>query len=48
MSFGPSAAVAAGMTAAVIAETTQLHKEATKVYRTYHKVDQDIRKLIIE
>jgi hypothetical protein len=45
---GPSAAVVAGMTAAVIAETTQLHKEATHVNCTYHKVDQDIKKLIIE
>jgi hypothetical protein len=39
---GPSAAVVAGMTAAVIAETTRLHKEATQVYRTYHNVYQDI------
>jgi hypothetical protein len=45
---GPSAAVVAGMTAAIIAETTRLHREATQVYRTYHNVDQDIKKLIIE
>jgi hypothetical protein len=45
---GPSAAVVAGMMAAVIAETTRLHREATPVYRTYHNVDQDIKKLIIE
>jgi hypothetical protein len=45
---GPSAALVAGMTAAVIAETTRLHKEATQVYRTYHNVDQAIKKLIIE
>jgi hypothetical protein len=45
---GPSAAVVAGMTAAVIVETTRLHKEATQVYRTYHIVDQAIKKLIIE
>jgi hypothetical protein len=45
---GLSAAVVAGMTAAVIAETTRLHKEATQVYRTYHNVDQAIKKLIIE
>jgi hypothetical protein len=45
---GPSAAVVAGMTAEVIAETTRLHKEATQVYRTYHNVDQAIKKLIIE
>jgi hypothetical protein len=45
---GPSAAVAAGMTEAVIAETTRLQREATQVYRTYHNVDQAIQKLIIE
>jgi hypothetical protein len=45
---GPSAAVVAGMTAVVIAETTQLPKEATQVYHTYHNVDQAIKKLIIE
>jgi hypothetical protein len=45
---GPSAAVVAGMTASVIAETTRLHREATQVYRTYHNVDQAIKKLIIE
>jgi hypothetical protein len=45
---GPSAAVVAGMTAAVIVETTRLQKEATQVYRTYHNVDQAIKKLIIK
>jgi hypothetical protein len=45
---GPSAAVVAGMMAAVIAETTRLHKEATQVYRNYHNVDQAIKMLIIE
>jgi hypothetical protein len=45
---GPSAAVVAGMTAAVIAETTRLHREATQVYCTYHNVDQAIKKLLIE
>jgi hypothetical protein len=44
---GPSAAVVAGMMAVVIAETT-LHWEATQVYRTYHNVDQAIKKLMIE
>jgi hypothetical protein len=44
----PSAPVVAGMTAAVIAETTRLHREATQVYRTYNNVDQAIKKLIIE
>jgi hypothetical protein len=41
---GPSAAVVAGMTAAVLAETTRLHREATQVYRNYHNVDQAIKK----
>jgi hypothetical protein len=45
---GTSAAVAAGMTTAVKAETARLHKQATQVYRTYHNVDQAIKKLIIE
>jgi hypothetical protein len=45
---GASAAVVAGMTAAVIAEMTRLHREATQVYRTYHNVDQAINKLSIE
>jgi hypothetical protein len=45
---GPSAAVVVGMTAAIIAETTRLHREATQVYHTYHNVDQAIKKLIIE
>jgi hypothetical protein len=45
---GPSAAVVAGMMAAVIAETARLHREATQAYRTYHNVDQAIKKLIIE
>jgi 6-pyruvoyl-tetrahydropterin synthase len=36
------------MTAAVIVELTRLHHEATQVYRTYHNVDQAIKKLIIE
>jgi hypothetical protein len=33
---GPSAAVVAGMMAAVITEMTRLHQEETQVYRTYH------------
>jgi hypothetical protein len=45
---GPSAAVVAGMTAAIIAEMTRLHREATQVYRTYHNVDQAIKNLIIK
>jgi hypothetical protein len=45
---GPSAAFVVGITESVITETTRLHKEATQVYRTYHNVDQAIKKLIIE
>jgi hypothetical protein len=45
---GPSAAVVAGMMAAVVTEMTRLDKEAAQVYRTYHNVDQDIKKSIIE
>jgi hypothetical protein len=45
---GPSAAVVMGMMAAVIAEMTRIHREATQVYRTYHNVDQAIKNLIIE
>jgi hypothetical protein len=45
---GPLAAVVAGMTASVKAETTRLHREATQVYRTYQKIDETIKKLIIE
>jgi hypothetical protein len=45
---GPLAAVVAGMTSAVIAEATRIHREATQAYRTYHNVDQAIKKLIIE
>jgi hypothetical protein len=40
---GPSSAVVEGMTAAVIADTTRLHLEATQVYRTYHNVDHAIK-----
>jgi hypothetical protein len=45
---GPSAAVVAGMTAALIDETTRLHREVTHMYHTSHNVDQAIKKLIIE
>jgi hypothetical protein len=45
---GASAEVVAGMTAAVIAKMTRLHREATQVYRTYHNVYQAIKKLILE
>jgi hypothetical protein len=46
--LGASPEVVAGMTAAVIAELTRLHREATGVYRTYHNVDQAVKKLLIE
>jgi hypothetical protein len=45
---GPLAAAVAGMTTAVIAETTRLQLEATQVYPTYHNEDRAIKKLIIE
>jgi hypothetical protein len=45
---GASPDVLVGMTAAVIAELTRLHREATQVYRTSHNVDQEIKKLILE
>jgi hypothetical protein len=45
---GASPEVVVGMTAAVIAELTRLHREATQAYRTYHNVDQAIKKLILE
>jgi hypothetical protein len=45
---GASPEVVVGMTAAVIDELTRLHREATQVYRTYHNVDQAIKKLILE
>jgi hypothetical protein len=45
---GASPDVVVGITAAVIAELTRLHCEATQVYHTYHNVDQAIKKLILE
>jgi hypothetical protein len=41
---GASPEVVVGMTAAVIAELTRLHRKATQVHRTYHNVDQAIKK----
>jgi hypothetical protein len=41
---GASPEVVVGMTAAVIAEMTRLHREATQVYCTYHNVAQAIKK----
>jgi hypothetical protein len=45
---GASPKVVVGTTAAVIAELTRLHREATQVYRTYHNMDQAIKKLILK
>jgi hypothetical protein len=45
---GALAEVVSGMTAAVIAEMTRLHREITQVYRTYHNADQAIKKLILK
>jgi hypothetical protein len=45
---GPPSEVVAGMTTAVIAQPTRLYQEATQVYRTYHNVEQAIKKLTIE
>jgi hypothetical protein len=45
---GASPEVLVRMTASVITELTRLHREATQVYRTYHNVDQAIKKLILE
>jgi hypothetical protein len=41
---GASPEAVVGTTSAVIAELTRLHREATQVYRTYHNVDQAIKK----
>jgi hypothetical protein len=45
---GASPEVVVGTTAAVITELTRLHREATQLYRTYHNVDQAIKKLVLE
>jgi hypothetical protein len=45
---GASPKVVVVMRASVISELTRLHREATQVYRTYHNVDQEIKKLILE
>jgi hypothetical protein len=45
---GVSPEVMVGMTAAVIAELTRVHREETQVYLTHHNVDKAIKKLILE
>jgi hypothetical protein len=42
------AKIVAGMTAAQIPETYRVHTKATRVYLTYHTVDQAFKKLIID
>jgi hypothetical protein len=37
-----------GASPEVVVGMTRLHREATQVYRTYHNVDQAIKKLILE
>jgi hypothetical protein len=43
---GPAATLVTGTTAAHIAETARLNTAATRVYRTYHNVDQAFKKMI--
>ena len=45
---GPTATIPLVATAAVITEANRAHKEATRVYRTYHNIDQSLKKLITE
>jgi hypothetical protein len=45
---GALAEVVAGITAAVIAELTRLHRESTQVYRTYNMWTRQLEKLILE
>jgi hypothetical protein len=45
---GSVATIVVGMTADHIIETNRLHTEATRVYRTYHTVDQAFTKMIID
>jgi hypothetical protein len=45
---GPAAILMVGMTAVHIAETARLHTAATRIYRTYHNVDQAFKKMIID
>jgi hypothetical protein len=45
---GPSATIVTGMTAVQISETVLLHTAETRVYCTYHNVDQTFKKNIID
>jgi hypothetical protein len=44
---GPVATILVWITAAHIAKMTWLHTSATRVYRTYHNVDQTFKKMVI-
>jgi hypothetical protein len=46
--LGPSTTIVVGMMAAQISETAWLHTNVTRVYRTYHNVDQAFKKMIID
>jgi hypothetical protein len=45
---GPAATIVAGIMGIQIAEMGRLHTAATRVYRTYHNVDQAFKKIIID
>jgi hypothetical protein len=45
---GPAATIVSGMMGIQIAEMGRLHTAATRVYRTYHNVDQAFKKILIE
>jgi hypothetical protein len=46
--LGLGAAIVTGMMAVHISEMAWLHTDATRVYRTYHNVDQAFKKMIID
>jgi hypothetical protein len=46
--LGPAVTIVVGMTAAQIAEKALSHTAATCVYRTYHKLDQAFKKMIMD
>jgi hypothetical protein len=45
---GPVATIVVGMTAVQIANTTWLQTTTTRVFRTYHNLDQAFKKIIID
>jgi hypothetical protein len=44
--LGPVATIVVGTTSVQIAETARLYTAATRIYRTYHNVDQAFNKMI--